>query len=408
MSGLLDKAKSATSDEKTTTKPKTQNAASLISKAKSTTPHATTVVAQQDGPDIPMILNIVGWVVIFIGALLSLQGGSWGLIVVVVVLIVGIGALVQSQRMSQRVSTPKMALSIALALIIATGPYIALVLIPTNSNIVVTEITMDEEEDTISFVVRGSFDSVSAEIVHDGEILWSDSGNTKSEKVTFIVPIADIFVTNAMDHRGPTNGALEEYIINAESSDGQVSSATINPSYLTREVKDAAVKINQIDKPNQDGIVEVVGLQVEISLGLLNPSQSNSAGGQHDAVYAYPVSADYKVDVRIYKSSSNTLWQHDSQIVVNGYSASWTCLASGSGSKSGLTQQTWLGLCGTVDDPGAEYIEKEDFYDDDGCYTFEVTITNELYADQPVRVIDSNSWELEWDDRGTDSSLSTC
>ena len=125
-------------------------------------------------------------------------------------------------------------------------------------------------------------------------------------------------------------------------------------------------------------------------------------------MYAYPVSADYTVDVRIYKSSSNTLWQHDSQIVVNGYSASWTCLASGSGSKSGLTQQTWLGLCGTVDDPGAEYIEKEDFYDDDGCYTFEVTITNELYADQPVRVIDSNSWELEWDDRGTDSSLSTC
>ena len=408
MSGLLDKAKSATSDEKTTTKPKSDKAPSLITKAKSTNPDATTIVAQQDGPDIPMILNIVGWVVIFIGALLSLQGGSWGLIVVVLVLIVGIGALVQSQRMSQRVSTPKMALSIALALIIATGPYIALVLIPTNSNIVVTEITMDEEQDTISFVVRGSFDSVSAEIVHDGEVLWSESGDTKSEKVTFIVPISDIFVTNAMDYRGPTNGVLEEYIINAESSDGQVSSATINPSYLTREVKDAAVKINQIDKPNQDGIVEVVGLQVEISLGLLNPSQSNSAGGQHDAVYAYPVSADYTVDVRIYKSSSNTLWQHDSQIVVNGYSASWTCLASGSGSKSGLTQQTWLGLCGTVDDPGAEYIEKEDFYDDDGCYTFEVTITNELYADQPVRVIDSNSWELEWDDRGTDSSLSTC
>ena len=187
-----------------------------------------------------------------------------GLIVVIVVLIIGIGALVQSQRMSQKVSTPKMVMSIALALIIATGPYIALVLIPTNSNIVVTEITMDEEADTISFVVRGSFNSVSTEIVHNGEVLWSESGDTKSEKVTFIVPISDIFVTNAMDYGGPNDGILEEYIINAESSEGQKSSATINPSYLTREVKDAAVKINQIDKPNQDGIVEVVGLQVEI------------------------------------------------------------------------------------------------------------------------------------------------
>ena len=408
MSGLLDKAKSASSDEKTSSKEKTKSA-TLLSKANTAKANSvSTAIVQQDGPDIPMILNIAGWVVIFIGALLSLQGGSWGLIVVIVVLIIGIGALVQSQRMSQRVSTPKMVMSIALALIIATGPYIALVLIPTNSNIVVTEITMDEEEDTISFVVRGSFDSVSAEIVHNGEVLWSESGDTKSEKVTFIVSIPDIFVTNAMDYRGPNDGVLEEYIINAESSEGQKSSATINPSYLTREVKDAAVKINQIDKPNQDGIVEVVGLQVEISLGLLNPSHSNSAGGQHDAVYAYPVSADYSVDVRIYKSPSNTLWQHDSEIEVAGYSASWTCLTSGSGSKSGLTQQTWLGLCGTVDDPGAEYIEKEDFYDDDGCYTFEVTITNELYAEQPVIVIDSNSWELEWDDRGTDSSLSTC
>lgn len=413
MSGLLDKAKSASKPEekpaeKNPVEEKTQPA-TLLSKSKSTKSNsANVVVTSQDGPDIPMILNIVGWVVIFIGALLSLQGGSWGLIVVIVVLIIGIGALVQSQRMSQKVSTPKMVMSIALALIIATGPYIALVLIPTNSNIVVTEITMDEEADTISFVVRGSFNSVSTEIVHNGEVLWSESGDTKSEKVTFIVPISDIFVTNAMDYRGPNDGILEEYIINAESSDGQKSSATINPSYLTREVKDAAVKINQIDKPNQDGIVEVVGLQVEISLGLLNPLHSNSAGGQHDAVYAYPVSADYTVDVRIYKSPSNTLWQHDSEIKVAGYSASWTCLASGSGSKSGLTQQTWLGLCGTVDDPGAEYIEKEDFYDDDGCYTFEVTITNELYAEQPVTVIDSNSWELEWDDRGTDSSLSTC
>ena len=160
MGGLLDKAKSASTPEekpaeKKSVEEKTQPA-TLLSKSKSTKSNsANVVVTSQDGPDIPMILNIVGWVVIFIGALLSLQGGSWGLIVVIVVLIIGIGALVQSQRMSQKVSTPKMVMSIALALIIATGPYIALVLIPTNSNIVVTEITMDEDQDTISFVVRG-------------------------------------------------------------------------------------------------------------------------------------------------------------------------------------------------------------------------------------------------------------
>ena len=113
MGGLLDKAKSASKPEekpaeKKPVEEKTQPA-TLLSKSKSTKSNsANVVVTSQDGPDIPMILNIVGWVVIFIGALLSLQGGSWGLIVVIVVLIIGIGALVQSQRMSQKVSTPKM------------------------------------------------------------------------------------------------------------------------------------------------------------------------------------------------------------------------------------------------------------------------------------------------------------
>lgn len=413
MGGLLDKAKTrGTDDADKPKKSQSEQTGGLLKKAE---PEPVTQldsdvksVVKADGLDIPLILNIAGWIIILVGAILSLQGGSWGIIVVMVVLVAGIGSLIQSQRMSNNLSKPKMIISIAVAVLIATGPYAALVLIPTNSNIVVTEISMNETDDTISFTVRGSFDSVDAEIMHDGDVLWSDSGTTKSEKITFIVPIADIYVTNAIDYRGLTDGVLEEYQINAVSSDGQKSSAIINPAYMTREVTSAAVKINQIDKPNQDGIVEVVGLQVQISLGLLNPSHSNTDGGGHDTGNAFSISSDYKVDVRIYKSSSQTLWSHDTQILVDGYSASWQCIKSGSGSQNGITQQTWLGLCGTVEEPGAEYIEKDEFYDDDGCYTFEVIITNELYSTQPVTTVSSNSWELEWDELGTESSLPTC
>jgi hypothetical protein len=327
---------------------------------------------------------------------------------VLFVLIAGVGSLVQSQRMSSNLSKPKMILSIVVAVLIATGPYVALILVPTNSNIVVTELSINETDDTVSFTVRGSFDSMDAEIVHDGDVLWSDSRSTKSEKVTFTVPIADIFVTNAIDYRGVDNGILEEYQINAVSSEGQKSSAILNPAFMTREVTGAAVKINQIDKPNQDGVVEVVGIQVEISLGLLNPSHANQDGGGHETGNAFSISSDYQVDVRIYKTSSKTLWTHDTVIEVDGYTATWQCEKSGTGSKSGTTQQTWLGLCGTVEEPGAEYIEKDEFYDDDGCYTFEVIITNELYSNQPVTTVNSNSWELEWDELGTESSLPTC
>ena len=414
MGGLLDKAKSAsTPEEKPAEKPKSQKE-SLLSNFKPSvkqTKSDQVTNVDSDGPDIPMILNIVGWVVILIGALLSLQGGAWGLIVILVVLIIGIGSLVQSQRMSQNISKPRMIMSIALAVLIATGPYIALVLIPNNSNIVVTEVTMNEEDDTISFVVRGTFDSVDVEISHDGVELWSDSGETSFDRISFTVPIAEIFVTNSMDYRGPFDGVLEDYVISAESSKGQKSSTKINPAYLTRELNNAAVRINQIDKPNQDGVVEVVGLQVEVSLGLLSPSMRNLVNGNHSAINAYSISADYTVDVRIYQSPSNTLWQQstqDSLIEVDGFDAEWQCTKSGSGKKIGSTEQNWLGLCGTVDGASVEYIEKDEFYNEDGCYTFEVIITNELYENQAVTVIDSNSWELEWDDRGTESTLSTC
>lgn len=411
MSGLLDKAKTkSTGDSAKAKESKSAETSGLLKKSEPASLSVSKVKSaeKQEGPDIPMILNIAGWVIILIGAILSLQGGSWGIIVVLVVLVAGVGSLIQSQRMSNNLSKPKMILSIAVAVLIATGPYAALVLIPTNSNIVVTEISINENDDTISFTVRGSFDSVDAEIVHDGNILWSDSGSTKSEKLKFTVPIAEIFVTNAIDYRGVDNGVLEEYQINAVSSEGQKSSAILNPAYMTREVTNAAVKINQIDKPNQDGIVEVVGLQVEISLGLINPSHTNQDGGGHDTGYAFSISSDYQVDVRIYKTSSKTLWSHDTIIDVDGYSATWQCDKSGSGPQSGTTQQTWLGLCGTVEEPGAEYIEKDEFYDDDGCYTFEVIITNELYSNQPVTTVNSNSWELEWDELGTESSLPTC
>ena len=55
-----------------------------------------------DGPDVSTILTSIGWAVIVVGGLLSLQGGSWGLIVVLSVLSNRDGALYAGQTMSER------------------------------------------------------------------------------------------------------------------------------------------------------------------------------------------------------------------------------------------------------------------------------------------------------------------
>jgi hypothetical protein len=308
------------------------------------------------------------------------------------------------------ISQPKMVASIVVAILIASGPYIALALVPVSSNVAISEVSFDESTNKLSFTVRGSFEEAEVELSYADEVLWSDVGKMSNDKHTFSLTIdSDVFRGNAMDHRGPENGQIKEYILSVESSSGQKNSVTVNADYMTREVKDAAVKIIQISKPI-DNEVKVVGLQMQLNLGLIDSSLQNKDGGGHSVVHAWPVSSDYTVDTRIYKSSSKTLWDHDGIIDVSGYDATWSCSTSSTGSKSGVTQQTWLGLCGTYDDPemAIEYIARDDFYDDDGCYTFEVTITNELYEESQTTVINSDSWELEWDAQESDTPLDVC
>jgi hypothetical protein len=390
--------------------------AGLLDKAKATKVVTTTTVTTTevsiggDSKDTARILGMVGWAVILVGAIISLQGGGFGLIVVLVVLSIGLGSIVQSQRMIGNISQPKMVASIVVAILIASGPYIALALVPVSSNVAISEVSFDESTNKLSFTVRGSFEEAEVELSYADEVLWSDVGKMSNDKHTFSLTIdSDVFRGNAMDHRGPENGQIKDYILSVESSSGQENSVTINADYMTREVKDAAVKIVQISKPI-DNEVKVVGLQMQLNLGLIDSSLQNKDGGGHSVVHAWPVSSDYTVDTRIYKSSSKTLWDHDGIIDVSGYDATWSCSTSSTGSKSGVTQQTWLGLCGTYDDPemAIEYIARDDFYDDDGCYTFEVTITNELYEESQTTVINSDSWELEWDAQESDTPLDVC
>jgi hypothetical protein len=414
MAGLLDKAK-ATNDGEEKVEKSDNVKSGLLSKGASKVVTTTTVTTTEasiggDSNDTARILGMVGWAVIFVGAIISLQGGAFGLIVVLVVLAIGLGSIVQSQRMIGNISQPKMVASIVVAILIASGPYIALALVPVSSNVAISEVSFDESTNKLSFTVRGSFEEAEVELSYADEVLWSDVGKMSNDKHTFSLTIdSDVFRGNAMDHRGPENGQIKEYVLSVESSSGQKNSVTVNADYMTREVKDAAVKIIQISKPI-DNEVKVVGLQMQLNLGLIDSSLQNKDGGGHSVVHAWPVSSDYTVDTRIYKSSSKTLWDHDGIIDVSGYDATWSCSTSSTGSKSGVTQQTWLGLCGTYDDPemAIEYIARDDFYDDDGCYTFEVTITNELYEESQTTVINSDSWELEWDAQESDTPLDVC
>jgi len=412
MGGLLDKAKSASSDEKSTTKSKTENATLLSGKVKSKNSNSTTVAVQQDGPDIPMILNIAGWVVIVLGAIFSLQGGGFGLIVVLVVLALGIGSIVQSQRMTGGISPVKTGISVALAFVIAVGPYAAIMIVPTNASMAVTEITIDEDEDVISFVVRGSFSEADAKVYADGTEVWAGSKSMANDRASFDVSISTIFQGNSLDY---TANVVKEYTIEVESSDGQKITTDIDPDFTTREVLNSATRVSKVLKSSTSGSgggtssTVTDGLTIEAIVGLFSPSESEQDGGGHtlDNLGLIPVTSDYSFKMTIKKGSSTKYVMPT--VTVNGLDAQWS--SSLSGTQTGKANG-WLGMPGTaLNDLSTEYLQKDDFYDGSGCYTFEIEVTNQFYAGNTATSYTStSSWELDLhpEDSTQDGEMTTC
>ena len=412
MGGLLDKAKSASSDEKSTTKSKTESATLLSGEVKSKNSNAATVAVQQDGPDIPMILNIAGWVIIVLGAIFSLQGGGFGLIVVLVVLALGIGSIVQSQRMTGGISPVKTGISVALAFVIAVGPYAAIMIVPTNASMAVTEITIDEDEDVISFVVRGSFSEADAKVYADGTEVWSGSKSMANDRASFDVSISTIFQGNSLDY---TANVVKEYTIEVESSDGQKITTDIDPDFTTREVLNSATRVSKVLKSSTSGSgggtssTVTDGLTIEAIVGLFSPSESEQDGGGHtlDNLGLIPVTSDYSFKMTIKKGSSTKYVMPT--VTVNGLDAQWS--SSLSGTQTGKANG-WLGMPGTaLNDLSTEYLQKDDFYDGSGCYTFEIEVTNQFYAGNTATSYTStSSWELDLhpEDSTQDGEMTTC
>ena len=412
MAGLLDKAKATNDTEKKEDKTSKDKSGGLLSKGSPakvvTTTTVTTTETLVDGSnDTARIIGMVGWAIILVGAILSLQGGGFGLLVVLVVLAIGIGSIVQSQRMTGNVSQSKMIISIAVAAIIAIGPYAAVMIVPSNASMAVTELTINEENNEISFLVRGSFSEASAEIYVDGESVWTGDKEMDNDVARFKVPISSIFDGNALDYRAQQ---VKSYTITVSSSDGQEKSIPIDNDMMTREVQDAGVRITEVLVTNAGGTQTTTdGITVEAIVGLFSPNEEAQDGGEHSVtnLALIPVSSDYTFQLKVKKGSSVKYTMNT--ISVDGLDATWT--SSMSGSQSGKTSG-WLGMPGTAQNAlNTEYLQKDDFYDGDGCYTFEITVTNTFVPNGgSTTVTSSDSWNLDWSetDSGDNGEMTTC
>jgi len=420
MSGLLDKANASKTESEPTQVTVVAEKVTIVSQQPTAQISSS---AGSGGPDTPLKLTIAGWITIFIGGILALQGGGMGILVVLTVVVVGTGLLVQSERMADReMNTIKLGISIFIAVLVAAGPYAAFYLVPADTSMALTEINVSEESNELTFYVRGSFDSASATITLDGESLWSDTLQLNNDRAKFKAPLDAFFAGNAQDYR---LASMNEYMIEVSSGDGQSKTAEITPALLNRELLNSGARISEVLRTQTSGTgndrtttTTVEGVIVESIMGLFGPDESTQDNGEHTMtnLALTPVASDYTVQLRVKKGSST---EYSSPMIeVNGLDATWT--SSVNGAKSGK-MNGWLGLPGTAMDNWdggsgqTEFLDKDSFYDDAGCYTFEIVITNEYYAgmndvdsDATGITVSSNSWQLNFDADSDSRTMEVC
>lgn len=414
MSGLLDKAKASKTDADEATSPKevVNTPDKVNSSSKDTL--VTAVASPTQNPELARNLNIAGWAGILLGGILALQGGSMGLLVVSAVLVVGIGLLVQSERLAEGdMNMVKLGISIFLAVIVAAGPYAALVLIPSDSSLALTEIQVNEDSDELTFYVRGSFSSATATITLSGESVWSDTLSLTNDRAKFKAPLTAFFDGNAQNYQ---LSSMKSYMIEVTSSDDQTTSAEITPELMNREVLDSGARISEVLKTQTSGSsseTTVDGVIVESIMGLFSPDERTQDNGEHTMtnLKLIPIASDYTMQLRVKYQGST---EYSSPIIsVDGLDATWTSTVGGS--KSGKTNG-WLGLPGTATDAlNTEYLQRDSFYQGSGCYTFEIVVTNEYYSGMTDSdssatgiIVSENSWDLNFDGNSDQRTMEVC
>ena len=399
MSGLLSKANAT--EEKAETEVKTPESVSI-----------TPAVHEGGGPDIPTMLKTGGWVVIVIGGLLSLQGGSWGLIVVLIVLVLGIGALFGGQALSEEGVNPvKMGIAAVLAILLTTGPYAIGLFVGAPETFAVTDLEYDEEENRISFMVRGGIDEATATIntvALSGVTteVWSGSESLGDNGARFKISIDDFFEGNSETCIYCSDSALVDYQLVVDDGEGTSSTIDLNSGFTTREVLHAGVQIQDHMTSENSGTgtsgtttTVIDGLIIDVLAGIMPDDHEPLDGGLHsmstgqeDAGTLGIVQGDYTLELSVLKGTTKK-WSHPT-MAVDGYDASYN---SGGEFKNG-EMTTWLRMGGTsTDENGILFLHEDDFYDGDGCYTFEVKITNSYYTDAAQVVESRMSWELNFD-----------
>ena len=258
-----------------------------------------------------------------------------------------------------------------------------------SSGVTITEIQYNEDDDKIRITMFGNSGSdIDVSIEMDGQLMCEDSTSISFDQITISFDVKDCWGGNSLDE---TATEVIDYVVIATSGDS-TDSYGIPSAIMAREVNSGLVKIveqTESVEGNTGNYNEYQGIQVELGVGIDDLTNSYSfSEGQFTGTSPWWISADWEATIEVYHGgTSNLVYTYD-EIKANG----------GVASGYGEFNSDWVRIPANS---GNFTLKDTDFYDSygDGCYTFVVTIDNEI----STSFEDSrSSIEFFWDENESD------
>ncbi len=242
--------------------------------------------------------------------------------------------------------------------------------------VTIASIELDGQNDEIDLSFFGpSGMAYTVEVFVDGTVQYSHDGEINIDRGSHSISLDEFWAGNSMNMNDMSK---VDYEIKVTSDDGE-DSVKFN-DIMNREVDTGFVRITEVFDTNSNGEKTYTGITVEMIIGMGDPSaEFGFSNNYFTGTTPKTIASDWSATL-VVKKGSNVEYQYSTINANEG-------IVNGIGEFFG----GWVVMPGT----NAGDLARDDFYDSDGCYTFEVEIVNDLgetYTDASSQI------EFFWDD----------